>query len=411
MTKKSAAQVRRMQQRAAAKGVEYKSTETSSSDGETQKMQLVETVAKQLRDSFQAIESNSEMNAKARRTEKRKVAAIAAEKAGCSVEDLLQMEEEEEDDAPKQQKSQVKLLDSKKKTNPYVLFVGQMAYTTTAPGLLEHFQKGLGNTSGCLKVRLLTDPKKNNRSKGMAFIEANDPEILFECLKLHHTTLDGRRINVERTTGGGSNKRKEKIQKFRKEQQEYMAETVDKIIADYREKGALDEGELDTGVIELSKRHSCAVVEQALEEYVEAKGNRMDNPSAYLTHIITRIAQEGTTVYTKIETNTNVQSSKKVDTSLKKRKDPPSSRPIKATPSSKKSDTTPSSRNNESSDFFKSREIEMPFSKTDRSAKRNKANFSNSSSSDINMPFSNDKEIDLTHVFPSMTRGKRGRGK
>lgn len=233
MTKKSAAQIRRMQQRAAAKGVEYnipqpKSTATNStsSNGETQKNQLglVESVAKQLRDTFQAIESNTEMNAKARRTEKRKVAAIAAEKAGCSVEDLLQIKQEEKDDTPKQEKSQVQLVDSKKskmekKTNPYVLFVGQMAYTTTATGLLEHFQKGLGKTSDCLKVRLLTDPKKNNRSKGMAFIEANDPEILFECLKLHHTTLDGRRINVERTTGGGSNKRKEKIQQFRKEQQ------------------------------------------------------------------------------------------------------------------------------------------------------------------------------------------------
>ena len=191
-----------------------------------------------------------------------------------------------------------------------------------------------------------------------------------------------------------------------------MAETVEKIIADYHEKGALDEGELDVGVIELSKRHSCAVVEQALEEYVEAKGSRMDNPSAYLTHIITRIAQEGTTLCPKMETNSNVPSSEKVEISSKKRKEPPSSRPIKTTSTSSKSDTAPSSRNNKSSDFFKSGEIQMPFSKTDRLAKQNKAEFSNSSSSsDINMPFSNSKEIDLTHVFPSMTRGKRGRGK
>jgi len=149
MTKKSAAQVRRMQQRAAAKGVEYKSTETSSSDGETQKMQLVETVAKQLRDSFQAIESNSEMNAKARRTEKRKVAAIAAEKAGCSVEDLLQMEEEEEDDAPKQQKSQVKLLDSKsskleKKNKPLCIVCGTNGIYDNSSGFIGTFSKRVG---------------------------------------------------------------------------------------------------------------------------------------------------------------------------------------------------------------------------------------------------------------------------
>jgi len=255
MSKKSAAQIRRMQQRAVARGTEYvtqendaQTAENSASEnneastvgdkrGVAVDMQVDSTevqsgnsvahdqkrlaAANTLKQTLEAIEQDTEMNAKSRRAAKRKAEAIAIEKAGCPVDDLLkiidEVKEKEEEEVRRKESS------ATEKKNPYVLFVGQLAYSTTAAGLFDHFQESLGKkviTSEILKIRLLTDQKKNNRSKGMAFIEVNDPQLLYECLKLHHTTLDGRRINVERTSGGGrsSEKRKEKIKQFRKEQ-------------------------------------------------------------------------------------------------------------------------------------------------------------------------------------------------
>eukprot|EP00594_Rhizosolenia_setigera_P003678 CAMPEP_0178952404 /NCGR_PEP_ID=MMETSP0789-20121207/7800_1 /TAXON_ID=3005 /ORGANISM="Rhizosolenia setigera, Strain CCMP 1694" /LENGTH=133 /DNA_ID=CAMNT_0020633459 /DNA_START=1 /DNA_END=398 /DNA_ORIENTATION=- len=128
----------------------------------------------------------------------------------------------------------------------------------------------------------------------MAFIETDTPELLYECLKLHHTTLDGRRINVERSSGGGKNEsRREKINQYRKEQNDYISDTVDKIISEYKANGSIAEGELDEGVILLCKRHSASTIETALAQYVESRGDTVDNPSAYLTSIICRVREEG----------------------------------------------------------------------------------------------------------------------
>jgi nucleolar protein 6 len=50
-------------------------------------------------------------------------------------------------------------------------------------------------------------------SRGIAFLEFSNAKLLQEALKLHHTDLDGRRINVELTVGGGGSgtARKEKL--------------------------------------------------------------------------------------------------------------------------------------------------------------------------------------------------------
>jgi len=50
-------------------------------------------------------------------------------------------------------------------------------------------------------------------SRGIAFVEFTNSTLLQQALKLHHTDLDGRRINVELTVGGGGSgsARKEKI--------------------------------------------------------------------------------------------------------------------------------------------------------------------------------------------------------
>lgn len=57
------------------------------------------------------------------------------------------------------------------------------------------------------------DPRPKPKSRGIAFLELPTSAAMQQCLKLHHSTLQNRTINVELTAGGGgkSDTRKEKI--------------------------------------------------------------------------------------------------------------------------------------------------------------------------------------------------------
>ena len=81
----------------------------------------------------------------------------------------------------------------------FLVFVGQLAYTATSQALMEHFEAG--GVDGVRSVRLLTD-KTTGRSRGMAFVQLASADGVQAALRLHHTTLNGRRINVERSCGG-----------------------------------------------------------------------------------------------------------------------------------------------------------------------------------------------------------------
>ena len=311
--KKSAAQIRRMKKRAEARGetYEYEAPEPSADDSKSGSSKVSKDVmrakaAKKLKKALADIETDQDLKSKERRSAKRKAEAIASEEAGgCDASELLEWYEKEGSAVviPKEDKaSKGPAAKKQKKSTPYILFIGQLSYTTTTEGLFQHIKDNIGKDERTgkdliapetLQVRLLTDEKKNNRSRGMAFVETTNPEISYHLLKLHHTHLDGRRINVERSAGGGKEARKEKINSYRKEQQEYMSETVDRIIEDHKQKGELDDDELDEGVIALMKRHSANTVEIALAEYIEERGKDMENPSAYLTSIIGRVAIEG----------------------------------------------------------------------------------------------------------------------
>jgi RNA recognition motif-containing protein len=275
---------------------QYSKKHKSNSVSQEEKTKL--TAAKKLKESLDKIESDTTMNAKERRSAKRRCEAIATEETGWECNQLLQWYETCHPTKDK----------NKKHTTPYILFVGQLAYTTTSDMLFTHFQSTLGEiiTTESMKIRLLTDIK-TKKSKGMAFVELSTPEILYECLKMHLTHLDGRRINVERSSGGGSSSKKAKISHYREKQSSYISDTMDKIIATYIASGDIGQEELDDGVIALCKRHSAVVVEQALREYVEEKRVRRErkeklgekeeeelrNPSAFLTHMIGRVAEEG----------------------------------------------------------------------------------------------------------------------
>jgi RNA recognition motif-containing protein len=291
------------------------------------------------------IEGNQELNSKERRSGKRKADAIACEESNFeSTQELLDWYESNPElreklaTAKKGQKNQEKQGDKKKSTNPYILFVGQIPYESTEDDIYKHFQKYIGKkeiTKESMQIRIPREAEKQKdkntsksqrhndqdedrqdlgveevedydtemqydkkkpqrKSRGFAFAEFNDPELMYECLKLHHTDLNGRRINVIRSAGGGKEARKEKFEQRKKEQDEYISTIVDKIIQDYVAQGVLQEGELDGGAILLCKRRSAATVEAALAEYIEKRADKdLENPSSFFTRIICNVTEEG----------------------------------------------------------------------------------------------------------------------
>ncbi|XP_063215621.1 uncharacterized protein LOC134527156 [Bacillus rossius redtenbacheri] len=97
------------------------------------------------------------------------------------------------------EKSKVKSIGkvTTKKTSRYVLFVGNLPYELTNEALAAHFSKtGLPPRD----VRLSMQDNNTTVNKGFAHVEFNTEEGYLNGLKLHHSFLDGRRINVEYTT-------------------------------------------------------------------------------------------------------------------------------------------------------------------------------------------------------------------
>ncbi|CEH15692.1 related to nop6-protein with possible role in rrna processing [Ceraceosorus bombacis] len=136
--------------------------------------------------------------------------------------------ENEENDAGGEDKA------AKSEAKRYIVFVGNMSFTSTASSLASHFKTHCHEEP---KVRLLTtkydtsaalklskskqksiskgkalDPGAS-KSKGCAFVEFENTSALQKALQFHHTLFEGRLINVELTAGGGGagTKREEKI--------------------------------------------------------------------------------------------------------------------------------------------------------------------------------------------------------
>jgi nucleolar protein 6 len=104
---------------------------------------------------------------------------------------------------------------------------GNLKYTTTKEEIAKHFAEcgtfvELYNRYSFLLLRMHIDPppsirlltpkakpgapvNKAIKSKGCAFLEFSQKNSLQQGLRLHHSVLDGRQINVELTAGGGGN--------------------------------------------------------------------------------------------------------------------------------------------------------------------------------------------------------------
>lgn len=112
-----------------------------------------------------------------------------------------------DDDAGDESKTKNK---GRSKPLRYILFIGNLKYTTTHEAIQKHFAL----CDPPPTVRLLTPKvtraasvaaaaKSKSKSKGCAFLEFSTRHALQAALRLHQSELDGRRINVELTAGGG----------------------------------------------------------------------------------------------------------------------------------------------------------------------------------------------------------------
>ncbi|KAI0003785.1 hypothetical protein BJV74DRAFT_486879 [Russula compacta] len=123
------------------------------------------------------------------------------------------------------------------KTQRQILFIGNLKYTTTHEAIQSHF-------SLCdppPTVRLLT-PKVTRvgatvaKSKGCAFLEFSTGPALQAALRLHQSELDGRRINVELTAGGGG-KGDARLAKVKARNKQLMAQRARQNLKRQRAKG------------------------------------------------------------------------------------------------------------------------------------------------------------------------------
>lgn len=110
----------------------------------------------------------------------------------------------------KPQKS-VPTTEGAQKNKRFTLFLGNLSFKTSIEDIQAHI-KPTGVTP--LSVRMQTDPK-TSKPKGFAFVDLENFMALDKVLNLHHSSLGGRKINVELTAGGGGKgeARKAKIQK------------------------------------------------------------------------------------------------------------------------------------------------------------------------------------------------------
>lgn len=141
--------------------------------------------------------------------------------------------------------------------NPYILFFGQLSFSTTKEHIRRHLDaNGVG---GVESIRILTQPSGD--SKGMAFVEMNSSEDMHKALVLHHTVLNGRRINVEKSCGGGRESKRGKLGSQREAQEAAVRDRIDAVIQDFERRAVLTKAGL--GDLLLARLYSFTAAQVA----------------------------------------------------------------------------------------------------------------------------------------------------
>ncbi|GMM51304.1 RNA-binding protein [Levilactobacillus brevis] len=117
------------------------------------------------------------------------------------------------------EKKQLEEIKRKPSAKRFILFVGNLPYTTTEEEIRKHFE-----ACNISKVRL--------RSNGICFLEfegENAATRLHHALQLHHSSFNNRRINVELSAGGGGNNqsRRDKIKQKNEDIQKELGKRIE----------------------------------------------------------------------------------------------------------------------------------------------------------------------------------------
>lgn len=114
----------------------------------------------------------------------------------------------------------------------FILFVGNLPYDVSETDLLEHFKSAKPD-----RVRIRND-------KGIAFLEFDNDtkEIQHKmevALRMHHTIIKTRKINVELTVGGGGNSQNRK-DKLKMKNEVLIDERKERVEASKKEKPQIE---------------------------------------------------------------------------------------------------------------------------------------------------------------------------
>ncbi|KAF8215971.1 hypothetical protein K438DRAFT_1561324 [Mycena galopus ATCC 62051] len=116
----------------------------------------------------------------------------------------------------------------KTKRGLFCLWVGNLKYTTTAEAIKAHFAACDPPPTVRLRTPKPVPGRPANKSKGCAFVEFSHRNALQQGLKLHQSELEGRKINVELTVGGGG-KSDSRLTKLKERNKGLFEERKDRI--------------------------------------------------------------------------------------------------------------------------------------------------------------------------------------
>ena len=191
------------------------------------------------------------------------------------------------------------------------IFVGQLPYSSSADDIRRHFKACASD--GEINVRLLTKKAADGGgSRGMAFVELASESAVHTALRMHHSVIAGRRINVERTVGGGgkNDDRARKLSGLRESQGKAMVQTVRDLCAsilplaeeeqddDNDEVGfaRVTQADIDERVLDFLCTVPTSLAEQALREAKALDMADVRNRSAYLMGVLKRHVTESDSV-------------------------------------------------------------------------------------------------------------------
>lgn len=220
----------------------------------------------------------SDMNSKSRRAVQRCLSLLEA-KANTGTK-MMTLTELEEKGIPVEGNKNIKGLkralestesNIPKKQNLHILFVGQLSYSVKEGDLEKHLRAN--GLRGDVKIRILTD--MNGTSKGTAFVECEGATEMYEGLKAHRTILHGRRINVEKSIGGGKDAKRDRLKVQRMEQETAVRDKIDTILKDYESAEVITVEGLGTMLHERFYSYQPTHVQEILSKFAsKAKKDR-----------------------------------------------------------------------------------------------------------------------------------------